>query len=89
MFGLDVNSIKPWQTLLVGAVGLLALGKPVTGAKQFPDDFTLTLPGFKGKKSLAQVCPLCLHRIELCQGCEHATLRDCHVTSHPAELGHA
>lgn len=41
--------------MLVGAVGLLALGKPVTGGKRFPDDFTLTLPGLSGKKSLAQV----------------------------------
>lgn len=54
-FGVNVGSIKPWQTVLVGAVGLLALGKPVTGGKRFPDDFTLTLPGLSGKKSLAQV----------------------------------
>lgn len=51
--GLDIGSIKPWQTVLVGAVGLLALGKPVTGGKRFPDDFTLTLPGIKSR-GLAQ-----------------------------------
>lgn len=55
-YGLDIGSIKPWQTVLVGAVGLLALGKPVTGAQRFPEDFTLTLPGFKSN-SLAQVSP--------------------------------
>ena len=52
--GLDIGSIKPWQTVLVGAVGLLALGKPVTGGKRFPDDLTLTLPGLKNR-GLAQV----------------------------------
>ncbi|DBB14341.1 TPA: hypothetical protein ACH3X3_004649 [Trebouxia sp. C0006] len=51
--GLDIGSIKPWQTVLVGAVGLLALGKPVTGGKRFPDDLTLTLPGLKNR-GLAQ-----------------------------------
>ncbi|KAL0035542.1 hypothetical protein WJX77_011400 [Trebouxia sp. C0004] len=45
--GLDIGSIKPWQTVLVGALGLLALGKPVTGGRRFPDDLTLTLPGLK------------------------------------------
>lgn len=52
--GLDIGSIKPWQTVLVGAVGLLALGKPVTGGKRFPDDLALTLPGLKNR-GLAQV----------------------------------
>lgn len=52
--GLDVNSVKPWQAVLIGAVGMVALGKPVTGSKRYPD-FTLTLPGMRGKKGLAQV----------------------------------
>ena len=44
---MDIGSIKPWQTVLIGAVGLLALGKPVTGGKRFPEDLTITLPGIK------------------------------------------
>lgn len=52
--GLDVNSVKPWQAVLIGAVGIVALGRPVTGSKRYPD-FTLTLPGMRGKKGLAQV----------------------------------
>ncbi|KAL3148555.1 hypothetical protein ABBQ38_013989 [Trebouxia sp. C0009 RCD-2024] len=51
--GLDVNSVKPWQAVLIGAVGIVALGRPVTGSKRYPD-FTLTLPGMRGKKGLAQ-----------------------------------
>ena len=54
--GLDVGSVKPWQAVLVGAVGMVALGKPVKGNRRFPD-FALTLPGRRGKKGLAQVPP--------------------------------
>lgn len=51
--GIDIGSIKPWQTVLVGALGLVAAGKPVTGDKRFPGDFSITLPGIK--TGLAQV----------------------------------
>ena len=51
--------------MLVGAVGLLALGKPVTGGKRFPDDFTLTLPGIKSR-GLAQVRLFCLQYNFVC-----------------------
>ena len=51
--GIDIGSIKPWQTVLVGALGLVAAGKPVTGDKRFPGDFSVTLPGIK--TGLAQV----------------------------------
>ena len=54
--GIDIGSIKPWQTVLVGALGLVAAGKPVTGDKRFPGDFSVTLPGIK--TGLAQVCVL-------------------------------
>lgn len=45
--GLDVASIRPSWLVAIGAVGLLALGKPISGDRRWPDDLSVTLPGIK------------------------------------------